>query len=225
MSAPAALARSAYVVAETCPACQGASISLPRHHSFTPYGCGVAVGGALIGDARAGRQVAVLEELSGFLGPGRAQVDRHHWFGPDLLAPRHELVGAELVRLDRPPREVGAPGPLVAGPDAVAPVVVRHEVPARVANHRHAQWSERVDHVAPEASRIAQRAVGIEHALVDGPTHVLQEAGEDPLVDRGDTVFGVEIDLRLVHGVVVALRCAQGKLLCGPNGGCPRRCG
>ena len=61
--------------------------------------------------------------------------------------------------------------------------------------------------------RIAQRAVGIEHALVDGPTHVLQEAGEDPLVDRGDAVFGVEVDLRLVHGVVVALRCGQGELL------------
>ena len=66
---------------------------------------------------------------------------------------------------------------------------------------------------------IAQRAAGIEHALVDRPTHVFQEAGEDPLVDRGDAVFGVEVDLRLVRGVVEALRCVHGWLLMGRSRG------
>ena len=80
----------------------------PQLHAV---GLRVAVGRAFVRDARAGRHVAVLEELRCLLGAGGPQVDRHHRFGPDLPAPGHELVGAELVRLDRPPREVGAPGP------------------------------------------------------------------------------------------------------------------
>ena len=172
----------------------------------------MAVGGAFVGDARAGRHVAVLEELRRLLGAGGAQVDRHHRFGPELVAPGHELVGAELVRLDRPPREVGPPRTSITGPDTVAPVVVRHEVAARVAHHRHAHWRERVDHVAPEAVLVAQRAVGIEHPLVDRSTHVFQEAGEDPLIDRSNTVFGVEIDPRFVPGVG-ARRCGHTNLL------------
>ncbi len=173
----------------------------------------MAVGGAFVGDARAGRHVAVLEELRRLLGAGGAQVDRHHRFGPELVAPGHELVGAELVRLDRPPREVGPPGPPIAGSDTVAPVVVRHEVATRVADHRHAQWRERVDHVAPEALLVAQRAAGIEDPLVDRPAHVFEEAGEDPFVDRGDPVLGVKVDLRLVRDVVEALRCVHTNLL------------
>ena len=186
----------------------------PQLHAV---GLGVAVGRTFIGDARAGRQVAVLEELRCLLRAGGPQVDRHHRFGPDLPAPGHELVGAELVRLDRPPREVGAPGPLIERSHTVAPVVVRHEVPTRVPHHRHAQWSERVDHVAPQAALIAQRAAGIEHPLVDRPAHVFQEAGEDPFVDRGDPVLGVKVDLRLVRDVVEALRCVHGWLQAGTS--------
>jgi hypothetical protein len=55
-------------------------------------------------------------------------------------APLDELVGAELVGLERVPGPLEHGGPLGLRPDAVEPVVAGDEVAARVAHDRHAQF-------------------------------------------------------------------------------------
>ena len=58
--------------------CQGPSISLPRHQSFTPCGSLPAVGAAQVGERGAARVVAVLDQVAGGVRPAGAEVDRQH---------------------------------------------------------------------------------------------------------------------------------------------------
>ena len=69
---------------------------------------GVPVGHAPVGVAAAGRRVAVLDEVAGGVDAARAEVDREHRLRARLARPAHELVGADLVGLDRAPGEVEA---------------------------------------------------------------------------------------------------------------------
>ena len=50
------------------------------------------------------------------------------------------IVGAEAVALDGAPRHLEARRPLVAGAEAVLPVVIGREVPAGPAQHRDFQF-------------------------------------------------------------------------------------
>ncbi len=55
------------------------------------------------------------------------------------------------------------------------------------------QALQRLDDVAAEAMLVAQRTVGIVHALVDGAPQMLQEAAEDARVYGADVVLRVQV--------------------------------
>jgi len=155
---------------------------------------GVPVPPAPVGPGRPARQVAVLDELRRLVGPAGPEIDRQQRARPERRAPIDELVEAELVGLDGPPRVIGSHRTLVLRADTVPPVAEAHEVAARVAHDGHAERAQRLQHIAAEAALVAQGITGVVDTLVDGAAHVLEEPPEDAPVDRADVVFRVEMD-------------------------------
>ena len=94
---------------------------------------------------------------------------------PTSRAPVDELVGAELVRLERVPRALEHRRPLRLRADAVEPVVAGDEVAARIAHDRHAELLDLARDVGAEALRVGQRRSRLVDAGVDGAAQVLEE--------------------------------------------------
>src|SRR5262249_31461844 len=71
----------------------------------------------------AGRRVAILDQRGSLVDRAGAEVDTKH--GLDVHGPAvvDELVGAELVGLDRLPSQLAAVRALFAWSDAIAPIV------------------------------------------------------------------------------------------------------
>jgi hypothetical protein len=157
----------------------------------TPNG---AVRGPLVGDRGTGREVRVLEQVERLeLAPG-AEVDRDHRLAAGLRVPVGELVHADLVRLGGVPGEVATHRPLLLRADAVLPAVAGDEVAARVADRRHAELADQLEHVLPEPLLVGRRVAGLVDAVVDAPPEVLHEGSEDPSIDRADGRSGRDDD-------------------------------
>ena len=75
--------------------------------------------------------------------------------------------------------QTGSRNGLAVGPDAVFPVIPAGEAAARPAHDGKLQFLQRRDHVLAKAPFVRQGRAGIEHAAVDLPAEVLEEAAED----------------------------------------------
>src|SRR4029079_14672748 len=126
------------------------------------------------------RPIAVFDEVACRLRIASAEVDRQYRLDADEPCPSHELVRGDEVGLDRVPREVTPLRALVARPDAVLPVVTRHEVAARVTDGRHPEPSNQVDDVVAPAIGIRGRVPRLVDAAIDRPAHMLDEGSEEP---------------------------------------------
>lgn len=126
-----------------------------------------------------------------FVECARAHIEREVGRGAHDLAPLEELVGAKLVRLGgvpgqvHPSREKSATqsrdkgssggallGSVLAGADAVLPVVGGAEVTAGVADHGAVQLLEGLDDILAVAVLVGERAAGVVEAAVDAAAHV-----------------------------------------------------
>ena len=157
-----------------------------------PIGISAGVAGAAVAFARADWAVAVLHQRPRLVGPAAAEVDRHHRCPSHSLRQRHELVGSEHVRLAARPGPVEPARPQLARTDAVAPVVARNEVAARIAHGGEAQCGECVENVGAKTLRVGVAAGRVEDAFINGPPHVLEEAAEDARIDGCDRVVCAE---------------------------------
>ena len=110
-----------------------------------------AVLAAQIGQRRAARMVAVLDQVARRIAAARAEIDRQHRLDARGAAPVDEFVGAELVGLGRHPGEVEPARALRDRADAVLPVVAGDEVAARIAHDRRRQLAHQRQHVPAEA--------------------------------------------------------------------------
>ena len=93
---------------------------------------------------------------------------------------------ADRIRLRRAPGVLVAHRTGVARADAVAPVVAGDEVPTRVAQVGRGQPAHGLQDVQPKALRVGQRGARVVEAVVDTAAQVLDEAPEQPGVDRRD---------------------------------------
>jgi hypothetical protein len=152
----------------------------------------VAVGSAAVGECCAGRQIAVLEQLDGFGDTSGTEVDRPERIDAGLAGPGDELVGTELVRLDRPPGQVQLARALVLRTDAILPVVVGDEVAAGVADRSDTQLTNQFEHVGTEPVLVGARVVRLVDTGVDAAAHVLDERAEQAPVQRTDHEGGVD---------------------------------
>ncbi len=83
-------------------------------------------------------------------GCRRYLVERHHRLNNHYPAPAHELIDAEAVGFDGVPGGVEPNGAVFNRPDAVAPVVGRHEVAAGIAHGGHPELLDEFDDVGAE---------------------------------------------------------------------------
>src|SRR5690606_16210525 len=90
----------------------------------------------------------------------------------NLGTPGEELVGAEPVAFLLTPGQLEPTWPLVAGADAVLPVVRRGEVAARPAHERHTELAAELENVSAQPVAVArlvdrQRRSFVEDAALD----------------------------------------------------------
>ncbi len=141
---------------------------------------------ALVGKCGAVRMVRVFEQLQRGRGVAEAEVGGEHRLDARRAAPGGELVGAELVRLDRLPGQVEPTRTPIAGADAVSPVVAGDEVAAGVAHHRHAELAHQLQHVTTEAFGGRRRMPRLVDASVHAAAEVFDERAEKAGRRRAD---------------------------------------
>src|SRR5699024_6009481 len=136
----------------------------------------------------------VLDPFAHLLDRAGADVAVDVGLGAQQLHQVHELMGAEGVVLDHiAPVRVDHAGTVLAGPDAVLPVVFIGEAAAGPAQVRDLQRAQRLDHVVADAARV--RDLGVladEEAAVDAAAQVLGEVAVEVAADDG--AGQVEID-------------------------------
>ena len=157
--------------------------------------------GALVRPIGAGGRVAIFHPVARIVERARAHVDARDVFGSDFLVQLHPFVGADLVGLDDTPGELQAPGPLVLGTEAVAPVVARGEIAARPAHLGELQFPRGLDHVLAEPVFVRQRRLRIVDRAVKRVGGLLVRAvapdrlHEDAIDTRVDLVdHAIDID-------------------------------
>ena len=152
------------------------------------------VGDAHVGVLRAGRRVAVFDEVGGVLNAAGAHVDGQHGFASDVAAEVDEFVGAEPVAFNGLPCQVAPRRPLLARADAVLPAVAAEEVAAGVAHAAEVELAQGRQHVAAQALLVGARRAGVVNAAINAAAHVLGEAAEEQGRDRADDAPGVDVD-------------------------------
>src|SRR5260370_10056325 len=130
--------------------------------------------------------VAIFHEGSRLLGSPRTQIESHQRFRACSLAPSHELIGPELVRVHGIPSLVVYTRPILLWPHAVQPVVPRDEVAAGITDDGNAEFPHFLQHIFAEsigAGHLGPRAVD---ALVDRAPQLLEKTPETITRQRGD---------------------------------------
>ena len=154
-----------------------------------------AVRDAQVRQRGAGGVVGVLEQVEGGQDAPGAQVHGQHQLGAGQLQPPGELVKADLVRLERAPREVAAHRARLPRADRVLPPEARDEVAARVPYGRAAELPDELDDVHAESVLVRGRVPGLVEPGIDAPAEVLDERAEGAAPDGRDDGALVELDV------------------------------
>ena len=101
-------------------------------------------------------RLQVLDVGDGHLRGARAEVHAEQGLGPDRAAPVDEVIGPELIRLERVPGPLEHRRPLRFRTDAIEPVVSGHEVATRIPGDRNGKLLHLAHHVGPKSLRIGQ---------------------------------------------------------------------
>src|SRR6185503_18437029 len=128
----------------------------------------------------------MLQQLECRPDVSQAEIHREHRLDTRHPTPGEELVSPELVGLDAPPGEVEPPWPGLPGADAVAPVVARDEVAARVPDQGHAELADELQDVRPEPLGRRTRVLGLVQTAVDAAPEVFDERTEEPGIGPSD---------------------------------------
>ena len=148
--------------------------------------------------------VAVFHPLLGF-GPGAgAEIGADVGLGAELLDVVEELVGAEAVGFDGAPGHFEAGRALVAGADAVRPVVVGGEVAAGPAEQGDVELADGFEDVLAEAVGIGEGRLLFEDAAIDAAAEVLDEVAVELGIDVADDALGIDLDARAEGGRLAA---------------------
>src|SRR5439155_24674645 len=137
--------------------------------------------------------VRVFDPVARVLHGAQPGVDAQVGLDPEPLGIAQELVRPEAVALDRVPGVVAPDRPLVAGAEAVLPVVAGGEVASRPAQEGDAEAARGLHDVAAEAVRICERAAFLEDPAVDAAPQMLGEIAEDVRVHLADHAVGIDL--------------------------------
>ena len=132
---------------------------------------------------RAPREVAVFDVGDGHLDRARAEVQPEQGLRAHHAAPLDELVGAELIRLERIPGTIEHHRTLRLRADPLEPVVAGDEIAARITNDRYAEVLDLARDVGAESVDVGQRRARLLYPGVDGPPEMLEEGAKDPSIE------------------------------------------
>ena len=136
--------------------------------------------------------VGIFHNVAGLFRAARPEVDRVHQFTAGFLRPFSEFMQPDFIGFGREPGEVQPSGTFFNRADAVLPVKPGDEVPARVANDRHAEFPHGCQDVFAEAHLIGFRVPGFINTAVHGTAEVFNKGTIDPLVDPADLIIFVK---------------------------------
>ena len=154
--------------------------------------------------------IGVLENVERLLDAAGAEVEGVHELAAGLLEPAGELVDPHLVGLRRVPSQVEAGWPVLSGTDPVLPAEAGDEVAAWVADRRHPQLADQLEHVGAETIVVGERVAGLVDPVVDTATEMLDEGTEKPAIHGPDSEVRVNGQLSLRHGSL-SIRRDEGK--------------
>src|SRR6478736_5812513 len=141
----------------------------------------MTIGSTLFGECGRLRRGQVFKPIGGFGWRTGSHVDRQIRLGAYLLYEVHEFMRAESVWLDdAAPIGIQGGRPLVARPNAIAPVILVGEASARPAHVGHLDSLEGLDHVVANPTRVRNlRIRSHPHAFIDAAAEVFGELAED----------------------------------------------
>ena len=132
--------------------------------------------------------VAVFDEGGGHFRRAGAEIETQQRLGVDQFAPVHEFIGAELVGVQSIPGPVQHRRPLVLRTDAIQPVITRHEIAARIADDRDAQFADFGDDVFAKAFFVGQFRAGLIDTGIDRAAQVLEEGTEQAAIQAATDI-------------------------------------
>src|SRR5216117_1226718 len=145
---------------------------------------------------RSAFHVAIFQQRRRLLRRSRSKIHSQQRRCARPLAPRHEFIQSELIRLHRIPGFLHQPRPLFLRSHPVQPVVSRDEIPARIPHDRHTYRLHFFHPILAEPVRVRQLRSRLVNSLVDRPPQVFKERSKNVAIDRPNRPSSVQIDLR-----------------------------
>src|SRR5215217_3598745 len=118
---------------------------------------------------------------------------------------------ANLVRLERVPRQIGSLRSLLPRPDAVFPAVAGHEVATRIADGGYPQLAYQIHHVGPETVGVGGGMPRLIDPVVDATPQVLDEGTKQATVHRAHGGGRIEDDPCFRHEAKLSASPRRGR--------------
>ena len=134
-----------------------------------------AVLNAQVAPVAAGGMIGIFHHVPGGVRAPGAQIDGVHDLRIGFFRPIHKFVQTYLVGLCGEPCQIQTLRALLAGAHAVLPVKAGDKIATRIANHRHAQLPDHIDHVPAEAVFVRRRMSRLVNAAVHSPAQMLDK--------------------------------------------------
>ena len=119
--------------------------------------------------------VAVLNHILCFRHAACTKIDRVHRLHIRLLRPVHELMEAELVRLNHAPRRVDPVGSLADRTDRILPLEPGDKVSARIADIWNLQFPDQTDRILSQSVLICKFAARLVDAFINSSSQMLDK--------------------------------------------------
>ena len=146
-------------------------------------------------------EVAVLNQSSSLFRSSRSKIEAHQRFGADSIAPGHEFIGAELIRVSCIPGFIQHARTAFLGADAVEPVVARNEIAAGISNDGNPHLAYLTDDIFAESVGVRELRAWIVNTLIDRTPQVLEEGAKKIAVERRYDATGVHMNTDWIGGV------------------------
>src|SRR5205814_4573275 len=149
---------------------------LPRTIHFvsqTPapdfVGFGNTVAATQLVPARAFFHIAILDESGSLLRSSGSEIQAHQRLGAHCFAPRHELVRAKLICVNRVPRLIEHARTILLWSYAIQPVVAGNEVAARIPDDWYSHLTNFLYYIFAQAIGIRESGPRIVNPFIDCP--------------------------------------------------------
>ena len=145
---------------------------------------------------RSAFRVAIFQQCRRLLRCSSPKIHSHQRRRAGCLAPRHEFIQSELIRLDGIPGLLHHPRPFLFWPNAIEPVISRHKISAWITHNRHTHRFDFIRYIGPKSVCVRQLRTRLVNPFVNRAPQVLQERSKNVPVDGANCPSRIQIDPR-----------------------------